>query len=514
MTVAAALIALALVFADGETAASRRERRVTPAARIAPAPVPRDLPLLPSSPRREVGTPDRHVDRAGVRSLLFHRKFPQLTRSLERFQAAFEKDPTCEDWPADAAEALGTGEPELGPLLDAWIASAPRSFAPRLARGVFWVNVGLLRRGDPGAKESREDLEAMREAFASARRDLDRAIALRPRLVAALVKLEVLGIASSDRPTIEDAHRRAVAACPTCFAPRAAFVGTLGPGAGGGFAEMEEYAASLPTKDAPRLAFLSGYAALERASSLEAARDLRGASDTLDHVVALGAHAPFYWRRGRFRLRSDLGSAQADLERAHELAPGEPGIVVSLARVHELASRWEDAARWLRTALRMDPLDPKARRWLPEILRGLGEEAEKLAAAGQTTDALRLVDAALDLSPGAKDLSARREALLGGDAAPNAEALAALEQGYRERPDDLETLRRLDRALASRGDRTRAVALWSAHLRRHPKDGRAYLERSGAHARLGDAREARADAERACELDLSEGCARARDAGR
>lgn len=50
--------------------------------------------------------------------------------------------------------------------------------------------------------------------------------------------------------------------------------------------------------------------------------------------------------------------------------------------------------------------------------------------------------------------------------------------------------------------------MWTAYLARHPNEGRAYLERGGANFHLGKRAEARADAAKACELGVSEGCER------
>lgn len=516
MIVPTLLVSSLLAAPEGDAVAARRDTRLTPIARIAPAPVPREIPLVPASSRREIDTPDRYVDRAALRSLLLHRRFDELTRYVEQLQAGFEKDPRCEGWPIDATHALGTGEPELTPLLDAWVAAAPKSFAPLLARGSHWESAGWARRGGAVANETaQDDFEAMRDAFARAREDLGRAIALRPRLVAAYVLLYSAAMGSSDPAGMESAYRAAVAACPTCMAPRQSAIHSLEPRWGGSLDAMTAFAASLPTRDAPRLAFLRGYPDLERVTLLEEARRYGEVAAAADRMVAAGEHAPFYWRRGRSKLRRSPDEALVDLQRARELAPGETEILVSVARAHQLARRWEASAIALRELLRVDPLHVKARRWFPDIVAGLGTEAQRLASAGRETDALRLLDLAIDLSPDAEDLLARRDAILLSPHGEPADQVPAFAQKRDQPPGDLETMRRLDRALFKRGEVARAVALWTDFLRTHPNEGRAYLERGGANAQLRQLRQARLDAEQACELGLSEGCARARSlAGR
>lgn len=51
------------------------------------------------------------------------------------------------------------------------------------------------------------------------------------------------------------------------------------------------------------------------------------------------------------------------------------------------------------------------------------------------------------------------------------------------------------------------IELWTEYLGRHPEDGRAYDERSGAYYNSGHRAEALADAEKACRLGINRACA-------
>ena len=92
----------------------------------------------------------------------------------------------------------------------------------------------------------------------------------------------------------------------------------------------------------------------------------------------------------------------------------------------------------------------------------------------------------------------------------NGDPAAALAAAARARPDDFRAQQRLDYALAAAGDYDRVVATWNDYLLRKPNDGPALLARASAYAQLRRLDEARADASRACDLGVSEGCARAR----
>lgn len=74
---------------------------------------------------------------------------------------------------------------------------------------------------------------------------------------------------------------------------------------------------------------------------------------------------------------------------------------------------------------------------------------------------------------------------------------------------DFRTVQQLDYALSRQNRFPEIAVLWDAYLAIHSDDGRAFMERSGTNHRLGKVVQARADAARACELGISEGCERA-----
>jgi hypothetical protein len=57
----------------------------------------------------------------------------------------------------------------------------------------------------------------------------------------------------------------------------------------------------------------------------------------------------------------------------------------------------------------------------------------------------------------------------------------------------------------------RVLPLWDDYLSRHPDDGPAHMERAGILHLLGRDGDARAEAAKACDLGVSEGCVRARE---
>ncbi|MDF2694684.1 MAG: hypothetical protein K0S65_3067, partial [Labilithrix sp.] len=228
-----------------ESVASARAARQAPGALIAPPPRVADAgaPLAGPEGIDKDGFPTQHVDRVVLRGMLMRKEYAALTELFERFQRDFEGDNNRETWPMEAADAFDSAEDALNESLDAWVAATPSSFAPYLARGTHWASVGWARRGGRWAKDTpSEDFVAMRHAFELARPDLEKSVALRPKLVAAQRRLIYIGRAGGDGALAEGAISSALAACPSCFRVRVAYIANTTPRWGGSYAMMETFA--------------------------------------------------------------------------------------------------------------------------------------------------------------------------------------------------------------------------------------------------------------------------------
>jgi tetratricopeptide (TPR) repeat protein len=502
----------AAVAAKRPSVAEERARRLAPAAVVAPVPVPTTIVDGPDG-RDADGYPLKQVDRAAVRALLHHRRFAELARHVEQLQSDFEADRTREYWPSDAADAFDSAEAELGARLDAWVAATPASFAPYLARGTYWVAAAYARRGRRWAAETaREDLALMREAVEKARADLTKALAIRPELAAAERRLIVGFRLTGDRDGARAALERAVRSCPSCFQVRVAYLIQLQPRWGGSYEEMLAFAkaAGRASKN-PKLRLLPGYVDLDKANMLALDKKLDEALAAVERACALGEHWEFLKERAYVRRAlKQLDAALADLDRAAAIRPGHPDILNARAFARADLRRWEAAARDLVAAIRVDPTSAASRTLMPYVVKGLDYDAWQRHKAGDTAGAVRLLDLALGLDPQSRELQRRRAwMLVGGTAGATLtpqQAEAAARAKLRSTPDDLATLQQLDYALAAQRRFDEVVKLWDDFLSRHPTEGRAFLGRGGAYYHLRRLREAHADAQKACELGVSEAC--------
>lgn len=489
------------------SASAGRVQRLEMVARVAAAPLPRALPLVERPGTDAYGYPLSYVDLPGLRSLLEHSRFSELNQYAEKLQSEFEADPLKEYWPLDAFDAFDSAEEELGKKLDAWVAATPGSFAPYMARGTHRVRVGYAMRGAAWASEThQENFVRMREAFGKAVQDLDRARALRPKLVAALRQKLLMAMPGRGVVSADHALAQALALCPTCFQVRVTYILGLEPRWGGSYEEMDRFARGADPKKNPRLRLLAGYADLDRSHVLHGQKNLDEALKAVNRACALGENPHFLSGRADIlRAKSQYQEALADLNRVLELRPLDPHILIERARVENRLKRRELAGLDLLAGLRIEPTSAGGRALWPHVVRGLLDDAGQLEKKGDRDGALRLYDITAALAPGYREVQARRAHLIEQHGTPD--KIPALEAEARAHPDDFRAHQALDYALARQNRYKEVIAMWDEFIGRNPKHGRAYLERGGAFFNTGRRAQALSDADRACELGVSEGCA-------
>lgn len=482
------------------------------AVEVPPTPLPNALPLLGKEGTDSDGYPLRYVDGPALRSLLSHKQFATLTEYFEKFQSEFEANPRCERWPRDAADAVGTGEPALLNNLDAWCEATPKSFAPYLVRGTYWRAAAWHARGTNYAAETAaRNMELMREAATKAVADLERALARRPKLVAALDE-EILALqlhgTDSER---EEALNRAILICPTCLLPRLAFIHTLTPRWGGSYEQMETFATTRANRLNPRMKMLPGLIDLDRAQVLENRNDFDQALAAINRACELGEYWEFLEERADIKLwKDDLEGALVDINRAIALRPGVVNLVFKRARILYHQKSYEKAAQDLLVGVKANPTDQLAKRIMPRVAQGLSYEGWQHYKAGRREEAIRLYELAGELDPINSEIQHRYSIILGKNGAGEVPAIADLEARVKASPNDFRAVQQLDYTLSREGQYEKILGLWNEFLSRHPDHKLALLERVGTLMHLKRYNEAMADAKRACELGVTRACSDAK----
>ncbi len=450
------------------------------------------------------GEPKQRPDRVAILTLLRLRRFADLDRWLGFYQQEFEEDPRKENWAVDSFDTFEVAEPSLGVTLDAWVSAAPESFSAVLARGTWRMACGLAARGtDVAAKTSEAQMKAMEDHFDIAEADLERAIAMHPKAIAAHLGLMTIATFAGG-----DAQRRArfaaaLAQCTTCYQSRAARLIALTPRWGGSYSAMDAFVAESKSSVAgnPKLGRLGGFAPLDRCRTWAKQGEVPRALAACDEAIAFGQDPAFLETRGRIlRDAGRIDEARADLDLALRISPHAIRARTSRYFLRRDNDDLLGAAEDLAVAHTLDPTDAdlsKSRLWMIEKLR---YEGDLLAKAGKNDDAVRYFELASLLAPDDQDLR-KRQAWNAAEIGPEqlARRVAAAPENY-----DLRLL--LDHALAKSRRFGEVVTSWDDYLARKPEDARAYRERGGAKWQAGQREAGVADTERACELGSVDAC--------
>lgn len=305
------------------------------------------------------------------------------------------------------------------------------------------------------------------------------------------------------RREVDDATRT----CPGCSRVRIVYLLDTTPRWGGTYDAMQAYAATCDARINVRCKTLPGFVDYDKADLAWIADRLPDAEALMDRAVALGDSPLFLLERANIRnARQEYAQGLADADKGLSLWV-EPGLLAARASALASLDRWGEAPESLLAALRIEPTHSHGKSLTSWIAKGTAVEAWNDVHAGHRDEGLRLFDLAADLLPLDRDIQVyRARALLGDDDHPD---IAAIEAQVKQNPDDLRLHQRLDYALSEKRDFARIAAMWTEYIDRHPDDARAHMERSGTYFQLGRHAEANADALKACELGINEGCMRA-----
>ena len=457
------------------------------------------LPEIPDGVPFVKAHPLQRPDSTVLLALLKTQRFAELDAAMEAYQSAFEADPKKEAWPRQALQSFSVGHPEIGQWIDGWIAASPESFGAWAARGAWRMAMAYEARGGKYTPETKPaQLAAMRAEHDNAVVDLQRALELRPKLVAAVEMLLWIARWAGDRKALHETYRWAVELCPRCVKIRVTYVLGHAPRWGGSYEEMDALAAKAPTGRHPRMKVLAGLAAYDRARLLREQGKHAAALTQATIAVRTGPRPAFFCEQARnLNHLERYVEALGPLDEALRRDPQH----YSCLRARESARRWSKdyvgAAEDLLTLRRLDPHDDldDLVDWTMQRLR---YDARQAMLAGKPELDKELRTLANKILPGGADPGPRGGA--------TEDQLADLFKQVESSPDDFELHLRLDQALAARGRFDDIVTMWDAFIANHPNHARAHEERGGANWHAGHHQAAITDTAQACTLGQKSAC--------
>ena len=281
--------------------------------------------------------------------------------------------------------AFDSEDPERREPHDRWIAEYPDSGLAWAARGSYWTEVGWKARGGAFAsKTSAAQLAGMRNAFAKASTDFQRAMELEPQLL--VPYHEMINIARTGRARGDATGatwlRRAIAVDPHTFVVRNALMGSLRPRWGGNYAVMRRFAQkSLAHADKnPDLHILGGAEAADRADQQRRGKNFSAAIALYSEALAYGPYSNWHKRRGRcHESLEQYPAAIADYGQALALARDPIDLWFARSRVHRKMGNYAAALDDLDQLLWRDPGNNYAYRKRAYTYRKMGNYAAALS---------------------------------------------------------------------------------------------------------------------------------------
>lgn len=457
------------------------------------------------------GYPIKVVKGGPLRELLKDEAYVKLDEIMRAYQEAFEEDFHLEDMVIDAFETFSVDDPDLLPLLDAWVQTSPKSYAALLARGVYHQQRGWTARGGKSVKDTPAgNIAAMKTAHKLALADLKASLELNPKLIVAYVELIRLSKASGHRRDSQVFIRAANKICPPCFNARQSYILTLEPRWGGSYGAMARFATESEKLSAQnsRLKVLRGFIARDKGRLARSEDKEKEAVALFTEALTHGDHWMFYRDRAKaLRWSNRPKEALTDVELALRLRPGEASLHLLRSRLLLKLDWLTDAAKALAEAEALAPEDKDVLKWKENLRRHMVLAGYKASKSNKPAVAAQALDEAVNLNPTSVETYIQR-----GHARLRARdfegSQADFEEVMRLEPDSFPALQSLAIVYSQQKKWDDLISAVDSYLIGKPTDGRAYLARGQAHFYLGDIAATLRDTRRACDLGNKEGCRR------
>lgn len=456
------------------------------------------------------GYPLVTADKLEILGLLREERFEELHTILDDYQNAFEEDRFKEDWVFDAYAAFGSSDASLTPLLDDWVKARPEDYTAHLARGVHRVSVGFAERGAKVvSKTSEEQFEGMARGFDRARKDLEKALALRAGLHVAYRARIQMDRTQGRWESMDEAYQAACALTPAAYHVHEQYLVALTPRWGGSYEAMDARLGELAPAMAadPRLATLRGRPDWDRARVQRKDGELAAAAALLDQALTHGPDPVVLVERARvLRVQKVYVEALTDLDVALDMVPQDPTILIQRGRTLLRMDRIDHAILAFEAAEALDPAARGLDDWKGDVAGQLVKMGHREYEAANMETALTHLDRAQKLAP----LNAEPHYWKGRvhlKQEDHTTALTEFEQAIARDAAHIEAVRNVDWILAKQGKWDEVVQHWDRFLADNPESGDGYLERAGTYRHKGDMTAARADLDTACRLGQEKACA-------
>lgn len=321
------------------------------AAGSAQAPAPEKLPPLDPAAAAmrdkanaafERRAKERMLTAAEIDALIHAERFEEFEAQARRYDTGWTRDLPLEINYVHLFGDINGDNASLQQKLDKWVEQRP-SFISYGARGFYALNRGYALRGDKWVRDTPAPrMQAMRRYHEAAEQDLREAVRMNPRFTPGYQGLISRAMASGGRGEIRSLLEEAVAASPSTYYVRVAYMQSLGPKWGGSFKKMQTYADSIDAaaKLNPLVWTLKGDPAAQRGEQAWRDEDWGQAYAWYSQALQYGNRQVFLTGRANAaRGLQRYDEAYADFEKCRQLAPIDTGCAENAARMKAKAAQ-------------------------------------------------------------------------------------------------------------------------------------------------------------------------------
>jgi tetratricopeptide (TPR) repeat protein len=231
---------------------------------------------------------DATLDATG---LLQRGDFQHLEQYFSEAQSRFRADQVSAEELRDAFRAFYPTDRSLAPKYDAWVSKYPKSYAARVARGIYYKKIGYEERGSEFVSKTSEiQLAKMDEAMRMAISDLGASITMDPKPF--LSYFHMIDITKSYAGIVytRKMYDQAVRLAPRFVDVRRKYMQSLEDKWGGSLDQMKEFLSECQRDSLPQsqLNALESMVYENAASELEQGGDHAGSESAYRKAIELG----------------------------------------------------------------------------------------------------------------------------------------------------------------------------------------------------------------------------------
>ena len=276
------------------------------------------------------------ADKLLILEKLRRKDFTALDSEFERYQEAFEKTPAAELNEKLAFDSFAADDPSVGDLVQEWMTARPNSFAAHMAMGSYFSWRGWHTRGPAPADETAsQQFDKMQKFFAQSVNDTKTALKIRPRLSVAYAVLLGEARGMDDQTLHGQLQKEALRQIPASFVIREEVMESMYPRWGGDHQTMADFAqkSQALVKENPYMHWLVGFVDMDEADTLGIHGEFDGSIAASTRAIQkAGDYSGFYFSRGEsYALSGAYAQALADFDRANELRPQDPELLIRRA---------------------------------------------------------------------------------------------------------------------------------------------------------------------------------------